>query len=148
MWVFVRGIGKGTTRKQLREFVLKGFKPGWMVFSRAERNQIKRCEILRITDNATKRNEYHGLVKIEPTKSAMLVIRRLHNAQLNGVSVEVRKYHQRSTYRDRRDHFSDQQRENGTERRRQDRRRSDIVSRVLWIGPLIEGVEGFQRMHG
>ncbi len=130
MWVFVRRINSSTTRRELEKFVGKGLKPSWIFFPFPTHGDIKRCEILCITDKDTKAVEYHGLVEIIPPKAAVSAVLRLNGSLLKGKVVEVRKYFRRSSYRDRRDHFSDQTAA-GDERRKRDRRRPNLYSRIL-----------------
>lgn len=137
MWVFLRQIPKGCTRKELGKFISKGLKPSWMFFPFPSYAKAKRCEILQIFNPETKTTEYHGLVQIDPSKAALPVIERLNGRKLKGRSIEVHKYFRRSPLRDRRLILSD--RENGQEFRRQDRRRDRLRSRVLHA-PEIERV--------
>src|SRR5210317_294978 len=102
MWVFVRQIPKGSTREELGEFISKGLKRSWMFFLFPSRTKVKRCEILQIFNPGTKSIENHGLVQIDPSKSALPVIERLSGRKLKGKPVEVRKYFRRSSLRDRR----------------------------------------------
>ena len=129
MWIFLRQIPKGTTREKLGRFVSKGLKPSWMLFQLFPQAKVKRCEVLQVFNHDTNSFEYHGLVMIEPSKAALPVIGRLNGRELQGKSIEVRKYFRRSSYRDRRRTFSE--REDGSDFRRQDRRRGQLRSTVL-----------------
>ena len=129
MWLFLRQIPKGTTREKLGEFVSKGLNPSWMLFRLPARAKIKRCEILQIFNPDTESTEYHGLVLIDPSKEVPPMIERLNGRKLQGKPIEVRKYFRRSSDRDRRRTLSE--REEGSEIRRQDRRRQRLRSTVL-----------------
>ena len=129
MWIFIRQIPKGTTRKELGKFVSKGLRPSWIFFPLPSHVKVKRCEILQISNPETKTTEYHGVVQIDPSSAALLVIERLDGRELQGKLVEVRKYFRRSSYRDRRRILSEQKLQQ--ENRRQDRRRERLSSRVL-----------------
>ena len=129
MWIFIRHIHKGTTRKELGRFVNKGLRPPWMLIPLPSPAKLKRCEILQINHPETKTTEYHGLVQIEPSLAALPVIERLNGRQMQGKLIEVRKYFRRSSYRDRRHLFDDPPTQ--PERRRRDRRRDHLNSRVL-----------------
>ena len=137
MWIFLRQIPKGTTCKELDKFVYKGRQPFWIFFPLASHAKIKRCEILRIFNPETKITEYHGLIQVEPIKSALPLIERLNGRELQGKPIEVRKYIRRSSYRDCRRILFD--RKGQQELRRQDRRRDRLRSRVLHA-PEIERV--------
>lgn len=145
MWVFVRRIDPTTTRKELERFFNKGLKPGWAFFPFPTHGAIKRCEILCITDKDNRSVEYHGLVEIMPAKAAVSAIQRLNGSLLKGKSVEVRKYSRRSSYRDRRDHFSDLE-PASEERRKRDRRRPNLHSRILHASST-QGMAAINRMH-
>ncbi len=129
MWFFVRMIRDQTSRKELRKFINKGLRPSWMFIPLPSPAKLKRCEILQIVHPESKTTEYHGLVQIEPSKSTQPVIERLGGRELQGKSIEIRKYFRRSSYRDRRGLFADQTQPQ--ERRRHDRRRERLSSTVL-----------------
>ena len=129
MWLFLRQIPKGTTREKLGGFVSKGLKPSWILFQLFPKAKVERCEILQIFNPDTKSIEYHGLAAINPSKAALPVMERLNGRELQGKPIEVRKYFRRSSYRDRRRTLSE--REEGSESRRQDRRRRQLKKTVL-----------------
>ena len=129
MWIFLRQIPKGSTRRELGKFVSKGLSPSWMPFPFLSRAKVKRCEILEILNPETKTIEYHGLVQLDPNRAALPVIDRVNGRSLRGKPIEVRKYFRRSGHRDRRALFSESA--GRQELRRKDRRRDRLRSKVL-----------------
>ena len=127
MWIFVTKLDKATTREQLGRFIARGLRPAWAFFPCPSRGVIRRCEILQIIDRDKDTIEYHGLAQVEPVKSALSAISRLHGSMLKGRAVEVRKFQRRASP-DRRDHLQDWGAANGPERRRRERRRANIRS--------------------
>ncbi|HEB95735.1 MAG TPA: RNA-binding protein [Sedimenticola thiotaurini] len=136
MLVFIREIPESVTRQDLRHFVGEAFRSPWnRLFGR--KGEIRELDILKITDEETQTVEYHGLVDIEPSKSAMLAIRRLNKSRLLGRSVDVRRYWIRSTYRDRRGQPQGAEELSLPERRMRDRRRPRLrEERVHVSGPV------------
>ena len=143
MWLFVSKLDQATTRKQLSRFIARGLRPGWALFPCPTRGKIRRCEILQIVDRDMDTVEFHGLAQIEPVKSALSAISRLHGSKLKGKSVEVRKFQRRASP-DRRDHLQDWGATNGEERRRRERRRPNIKTGPETSG-MIHAINGFQR---
>ena len=137
MWVILRQIPNGRTRRELSNFVSKGLKSTWMFIPLPSRAEVKRCEILQIYNPETKTTEYHGLVQIDPSKAALQVIERMNGQKFQGKPIEVRKYFRRSSQQDRRRILY--KHEEGSEARRKDRRRDRLKSRVLHA-PDIERV--------
>ena len=72
----------------------------WMPF--VPRLTLRKCQLLRIEDPQQRTVEYHGLVSIQPTKSAQDLLRKLNGRKFQGKPVEVRRYHKRSFRMDRR----------------------------------------------
>ena len=145
MWVFVSKLDNTTTRKQLSRFIAKGLRPGWAPFPCPTRGEIRRCEILHIIDRDRDTIEFHGLAQIEPVKSALSAISRLHGSKFGGRQVEVRKFQRRASP-DRRDHLHDWGSASGEERRQRERRRSNILTGTHASGG-IQGLEVFQRLQ-
>jgi len=137
MWLLLRQIPNGITCKELGKFVSKGLKPSWMLFPLQSHSILKRCEILQISNPEIQTTEYHGLVRLNSSKAALPVIKRLNGRRLKGKSIEVRQYMRRSSFRDRRRILSE--RGEQQELRRQDRRRDRLRSRVLHA-PEVERV--------
>jgi len=137
MWIFLRQIPKVTTCRELGKFVAKGLQPSWMFFPLQSHSVLKRCEILRIFNPETQTTEHHGLVKIDSSKAALPVIKRLNGCKLQRVPIEVRRYIRRSSYRNRRRILIEH--DNQQELRHQDRRRTGLRSRVLHA-PEVERV--------
>jgi RNA recognition motif-containing protein len=99
--LFLRGLPLEVTRKEIKAFV-QGAIRGSDRRSFALKAAVCNCSILRITDPATGDSQLHGLVEVQPARAAMLAIEELNGKPLNGVRVEVRRYHHRSPLRDRR----------------------------------------------
>lgn len=140
MLVFIRRIPESVTRQDLRHFVGQAFRSPWnRLFGR--KGEIRALDILKITDADAETIEFHGLVDIEPAKSAMLAIRRLGRVPLLGRNVQVRQYRVRSAYRDRRGQPPGQGELSIHNRRVGDRRRPNLrEERVHVSGPLVAGV--------
>lgn len=126
MWIVVSKLDSTTTSSQLERFVAKGLSPGLSFLRLPSRGQIRRCEIQRVLDKDTKTIVYHGLVLIEPVKSALAAISRLNGSKFKGHRVRVKKYQRRASP-DRRDNLQDRRGASGEERRKKDRRRARIV---------------------
>ena len=124
MWLIITIISTDTSYDDLRKFVRKGISNRWFFIPSSNRGNIKKCGILRVTNPETKTMECHGLVLIQPIKTALSTIQQLDGAKLNGTTVGVRRYIQRSSERDRRNHFIIPSLSQNGERRRQDRRRT------------------------
>ena len=129
MWILITRIEPSTTHDEIYRFAKKGLRGRWPLISPASRGRAKRCGILRISDRRSKFMECHGLVSIEPIKSAMEAIERLNGISFHGNPVTVRRYFSRSTERDRRNHFDQQSVPEHKDRRRSDRRRSHLMFR-------------------
>ena len=142
MWLVVSKLDKATTRRQLGRFVSTGLRPGWAFFPYPSRGAIRRCEILQIVDKDNQTIEYHGLVQIEPVKSALTVISRLNGSKFRGKTMEVSKFQRRSSP-DRRAFLPDIGWRSATskERRNRERRRANIQS-SLGKAARIHGIDG------
>ncbi|MCB1851679.1 MAG: RNA-binding protein [Gammaproteobacteria bacterium] len=128
MWLIVTRIPAGTNHAGLKKFVSRGMNDKWFFLPLRNRGEIKKCDILRISHPATKSVEYHGLLLVQPIKKALTAIEQLDGTQLDGETVDVRRYVHRTHERDRRDPFNHRNQAPGNERRRGDRRRSGIVT--------------------
>ncbi len=126
MWILVTNISPAATHDDIYRFAKRGLKGRWMPIATASRGKVKRCGIMRISNSGKTVLEFHGLVSIEPIRSAMQAIERLHGRKMRGVNVGVRRYFSRSTERDRRNLFEQQPLSEEDERRRSDRRRAEI----------------------
>ena len=134
MLVFIRLLPESVTKNDLRKFIGKAIDSPWQSLFPPS-NRIRSTEMRKLSNGQSHSVEYHGIVDIEPAKGAVKAIRKLHRTPLKGKEVEVRKYYQRSSLRDRR---NKQQEVSPTdERRRHDRRRASLLVESVWIsGPL------------
>ncbi len=135
MLLFIRMIPESVTRQDMQHYVAQAFRSPWArLFGRP--TQVKNLEILKLTNEDDQTVEYHALADIEPTKSALLAIRRLSRIPLLGRRVAVRKYYTRSDYRDRRGQRPDQGSLSIQDRRMHDRRRPHLRREQVQIsGP-------------
>ena len=127
--LFVRRLPQDLSRKALRVLIQGAIRdPGRHAFSM--RASVCGCSILRITDSASGDSEVHGLVEVQPAKAAMRVIEALNGKQLQGSELEVRRYHHRSSLRERRQKTSVGRADN---HRQGDRRRKNLkIELVSW----------------
>ena len=124
MWLIITKISNDTTHAGLKKFVKKGINKRWFFIPSLNQGSIKKCGILRVTNPDTKAVECHGLALVQPIKTALSTIQQLDGTLFNGNAVGVRRYIQRSSERDRRDHFTMPSVPESDERRRGDRRRT------------------------
>ena len=132
MWLIIAKISADTTHTNLNKFVTKGMNGKWFFLPSRNNGNIKKCGILRITNPKTKSVECHGLVLVEPIKTALSAIEQLNGTRLNGTAVDVRRYVHRTTERDRRDPFNSPNATQNGDRRRSDRRRSGIKTERIY----------------
>ncbi len=132
MWLIITKISADTTHSSLRKFVNKGVRNQWFFIPSRTKGQIKRCGLLRITDPETKATECHGLVFVQPVKTALSTVDQLDGAKFNGAPVGVRRYIQRNTERDRRNLFCNPRLPEKGERRRRDRRRYNYRTEKIY----------------
>jgi hypothetical protein len=95
--LFVRALPSGLSRRDLKTFVTGRLKDAGIRGSLLL-NVCSNCSILKITDRDTGREEFHGLVEIQPARIAVQAIEALNGALLGGQRVEVRRYRHRSPW--------------------------------------------------
>ena len=146
MWIFINGISNTATRKELSNLLGWGVRFRWFHLPLPTRSRVKQCEILQITNLASNKNRIkrYGLALIEPDKSARLTIEYLNNTRIKDLKFEAHQFVRRSPYRDRRQRFCNLDALGDRERRQNDRRRSDLRSRVLH-GSKVEQMLGIKR---
>lgn len=132
MLIFIRLLPESITHTDLRRFADKAIQSTWLNLFHPP-IQINSIEIRKITNTQTHSAEYHGVIDIEPAKMAAKAIRKLHRTPLKRKEVEVRKFFQRSTLRDRRRQTQSQVAPTIEERRRQDRRRPGLVTEQVSV---------------
>ncbi len=146
MYIFVRRIPEGVSRRELGRFVDKATHRFWWRLPFVSQPQVDKCEILRIEDLENGHIEYHGLISVQPAKAALSLINRLDGERIRGKPVEVRKYFRRSSYKDRRRYYADGDDLAFDDRRRGDRRRAKLRIRTIRRPQIeIEGLADFSR---
>jgi RNA recognition motif-containing protein len=121
LMLFVRGLPKGVTRKELKQLIQSAVNQlDKRPFSL--KAAVSNCSILCISQPHEGASEYHGLVEIQPAKVAIEAIRVLNGMEFRGQKLEVRRYQHRSLLRDQRcaqDHDREEATGGIRERRRQ-----------------------------
>ncbi len=142
MRLFIRMLPEGVSEEELYQFVQQAIRSPWSrLFGRGAR--IKSTNILQITDQESRSVEYHGVVDVEPMKSALMAARRLCHLKLRGSELEVRPYYYRSRSHDRRGQEPLVEGLTIHNRRLSDRRRPRLQKeRVLVVGKMRAGTPG------
>ncbi|MGA7981721.1 MAG: hypothetical protein WCA32_16045 [Chromatiaceae bacterium] len=130
MKIFLRRIPANTSKAHLQSAVERAIAPRWY-FPLRRTGVIHSCRLLKIEDLARKAVELHGLVDVRPDQTARSAIMKLNGRKLAGKVVEAREWRERSPGRDRRKASTDASQLPFPERRRRERRRSNIVIEVL-----------------
>ena len=129
MWIFFKHLPRGTTVKEINCVTRKGCKSGLQLFPLLRKNIVKRSKIIRIRDLEADSTEYHGIVQVDSSVTADNIIDNLDGKTINGLFIKPHRYQRRFPSRDRRGHqLADAKM---LERRKGDRRRSSIITRVL-----------------
>jgi hypothetical protein len=110
---------------------MRGTRSGWSLITFKRKGTIKRSKIIQIMDLDTDRVEYHAIVQVESPKLADTIIENLDGKTVNGLFLKPHRYHRRFSSRDRR--VQAHSRNQGEERRTNDRRRSKLITRVVEI---------------
>ena len=131
MWIFYRQLPQDTTIRQISKVTLKGCKSRLGLSSLFKRNVIKRCKIIRIQDTKANITEYHAIVQVDSPITAGNIIDRLKGKTINGLHLNPHRYHRRYPSRDRRNHQETPP--NLLERRKGDRRRPHLITRVMQV---------------
>jgi tRNA U54 and U55 pseudouridine synthase Pus10 len=129
MWIFYRDLPRGTTTREINKVTMKGYKSGLGLRSLFSKNVVKRSKIIRIKDLRHEATEYHAIVQVDSPITAENIIEKLEGKTVNGLHLKVHRYHRRFPSRDRRNHQI--AKPAIQERRKADRRRSNIITRVL-----------------
>lgn len=119
--LFVKGLPESISRKELKTCFQRSVRNGWKL-PLTGRSSIGACDIVRITNRDNNQIEHYGLVEVQPATLALQAIKSLNGSSLQGKNIEVRRYHHRSGFRDRRkdEPLSDTQNRRVLERRRPD----------------------------
>jgi len=139
MLIFIRLIPDSVTDKDLRRFVRHVLCSPWRRLFRRW-GDIRTLRIIKITNQETFSIEYHGLVDVEPAQVADTAIKKLNRTELGGKPVQVRKFHKRSGYRDRRRQDPGMEGLAIHNRRKRDRRRASLSAEGVYVaGALFPG---------
>ncbi len=129
MWIFYKHLPRGTTVKEINKVTRKGSRSILPLMSLLNRNIIKRSKIIRIRDLKSDSTEYHGIVQVNSQVAADNIIENLDGKTVNGLFLKPHRYQRRFPSRDRRMHqLADAK---IAERRKGERRRENLITRVL-----------------
>ena len=129
MWIFYKHLPRGTSIKEINKVTRKGCRSGLQLMPIFKRNIIKRSKIIRIRDLKNDSTEYHGIVQVNTQVTADNIIDNLDGKTVNGLFIKLHRYHRRFPSRDRRmNQLADP---NIAERRKGERRRENLITRVL-----------------
>ena len=129
MWVFIKGIPKEISVKELHKLVSRQFSPLWSVIP-IRGVKVEESKILKIMHTNTRVWEYYGLIYINPSRLVHSVIGRLNTTKIKGKRVQAHPYIRRHRSRDRRQQIVEGVEQYPGERRREDRRRRSLVSQI------------------
>jgi hypothetical protein len=130
MKIFLRQIPANASKADLWSAVQRAIAPRWY-FPLRRTGAIHGCHVLKIVDRTNNRLEFHGIVDVEPEHAALSAILKLNGRKLLGKVVEAREWRERSVDRDRRQRMTQPSRLAFPERRRRERRRSDLHMEIL-----------------
>jgi tRNA U54 and U55 pseudouridine synthase Pus10 len=129
MWIFYKHLPRDTTIKEINNVTRKGCRSGLQFLPLFRKNVVKRSKIIRIRDLKADSTEYHAIVQVDSNVTAENIIDNLDGKTVNGLFIKPHRYQRRFPSRDRRNHqLADPKM---MERRRGERRRSNIITRVL-----------------
>lgn len=131
MWIFYKHLPKNITLKEIQKVTIKGACVGRSLFALFNKPEIKRSKIIRIKDLQKDSLEYHAIVQIHPSSITDTIIENLDGKTVNGLYLKPHRYQRRFGNRDRRNIQNEFNHEN--ERRKADRRRQNLVTRVVEI---------------
>jgi hypothetical protein len=129
MWVFYKHLPRGTTLKEINYVTRKGCRSRLQLFTLFRKKIIKRSKIIRIRDLKSDSTEYHAIVQVDSNATADNIINNLDGKTVKGLFIKPHRYQRRFPTRDRRNNqLADP---NKMERRKAERRRSNLITRVL-----------------
>jgi len=129
MWIFYKHLPRGTSLKEINSVTRKGCRSGLQFFPLFRKNIVKRSKIIRIRDLKSDSTEYHAIVQVDSNVTADNIIDNLDGKTVNGLFIKPHRYRRRFPSRDRRNHqLADPKM---MERRKSERRRSNLITRVL-----------------
>lgn len=130
MRVLIGTVPDATGEREIRQFVLGAICSRFHRLLR-RRNRISSIDIIELSGESGLALEYHAIVEFERADIALLAIKKLNGAHLNGKPVVVKRYHTRSIYRDRRRQRSEVPVLAIHDRRKGGRRRLDLRQRKV-----------------
>ena len=127
MIILIPDLDENTDPEQLYQFVSSCMKNVWLlpVFSR--KGHLEKCEVLRIKASDSNQVQYQGLAYVDDDKTGQALIKQLGNCHLRGATLKPRVYHSRSAAKERRVNLADSENIAIVNRRRRDRRRSNLL---------------------
>lgn len=131
MWIFYKQLPRGTTTREINKVTMKGCRSRLGLGALFKRRIIKRSKIIRIKDLQDDCTEYHAIVQVDSTMTAENIIDHLDGRTVNGLFLKPHRYQRRFTCRDRRNHQVATP--SNLERRKGDRRRSNLITRIMEI---------------
>ncbi|MES9993777.1 MAG: hypothetical protein ABW098_17645 [Candidatus Thiodiazotropha sp.] len=131
MWIFYKHLPRGVSIKEINKVTLRGTRPSWSLLPVIKKSAVKRTKIIRIKDLNNESTEYHAIVQVESHVLADTIIENLDGRTVNGLFLKPHRYHRRFPNRDRR--MREQPISINEDRRKQDRRRHNLITRVLDI---------------
>ena len=132
MIILIPDLGEETSPERLYGFVASCMKNIWLLPVFRRKGRLEKCEILRIKDRDSNRVQYQGLAYVNDDMTGEALIKQLNNCHLTGNSLKTRVYHSRSAIKDRRVNLADSDNIAIVNRRRTDRRRSNLlIERVV-----------------
>lgn len=148
MKIFLRRLPQGVTPGEIHEFVTEAITPPWYR-PFALRGTVKSHVVLRIKDLDLDTVEYHGLLDIQPIKTALAALPVLNQLRFKERSVEARKWQDRTEQRERRNPYQVAP-AGGRNQRRGDRRREHLVIDTIepYEAPKFLGLKDFHREFG
>ncbi len=129
MWIFFRNLPRGMTLKEINSITRKGCRKGLQLLPLLQKNIVKRSKIIRIRDLKADSTEYHAIVQVDSAITADNIIDCLDGKTIKGTFISAHRYHRRFSSRDKRNsRLTDL---NMQERRKGERRRSQLITRIL-----------------
>lgn len=129
MWVFIKGISKEVSVKQLHKLITRQLNPLWSIMP-IRGVKVEESKILKIMHTKSRVWEYYGLVCFKPSRQVHAVIGRLNTIKINGMRLQAHPYIRRRKSRDRRQRLVEGTEQYPGDRRRNDRRRGNLVSQI------------------
>lgn len=132
MIILIPDLGANISPDKLSEFVSSCMKNVWLLPVFIRKGRLEKCEILRIKERETNRVQYQGLAYVDNDITGKALIKQLSGCYFKGISLKPRVYHTRSAIKERRVNLADSDNIAIVNRRRRDRRRSDLlIERVI-----------------